>query len=114
MTSKRQLTGAGDRVVAFTGEDGEAFAADADFDAVVILGAVVAARIVAQGVLVAGLFGDAGVEIFERIAFGGVEDVAAGIVGVGLETGEFALIETTADSEAVDGDAIAEEFFDRV
>ncbi len=59
------LAGAGDRVVAFAGQDGEAFAADADFNGVVILGFVVAAGIVAESILVAGLFGDARVKIFE-------------------------------------------------
>src|SRR5882672_361049 len=99
----RRSTGAGDRVIAFSGEDGEAFAADADFDAVVILGAIVAARIIAKRVLIAGLFGHAGVETFQRIAFGGVEDVAAGIVGIRLEKEEFALVEAASDSQAVSG-----------
>ncbi|HET8965024.1 MAG TPA: hypothetical protein VFN20_02325 [Candidatus Acidoferrum sp.] len=46
-------------VVAFAGADVETFASDADFDGVVILAAVVAAGVVAERVLVAGLLGDA-------------------------------------------------------
>jgi hypothetical protein len=59
------LARAGYGVIAFAGEDGEAFAADADFDSVVILGFVVVVGIIAESVLVAGLFGDARIKTFE-------------------------------------------------
>src|SRR6266851_2501733 len=115
---KRGLSGelarAGYGVVAFAREDGEAFAANTDFDGVIVLGFIVAAGIVAQRVLIAGLFGDAGVETFQRIAFGGIEHVAAGIVGIGLKAREFAFIEAAADSETVDGNAITKKFFHSV
>lgn len=111
---QRQLAGSGYGVVAFASKDGEAFTTHADFNSVVILGFVVATGIVAQSVLVTGLFGNAGVEIFEGIAFRGVEDIAASIVGVRLETGEFALVEAAADSKAVNGNSVAEKLFNGV
>src|SRR4029077_5153672 len=61
----RGLSGSGYRVVAFAGANVEPLAADANFDGVIILGAIVATRIVAEGVLVAGLFGDARIKFFE-------------------------------------------------
>jgi len=59
------LSRSGYGVVAFAGAHVEPLAADANFDGVIILGAIVATWIVAEGVLVAGLFGDARIKSFE-------------------------------------------------
>ena len=59
------LSRGGYGVIAFAGANVEPLAADANFDGVIILGAIVATWIVAEGVLVAGLFGDARIKSFE-------------------------------------------------
>ena len=61
----RGLSRSGYGVVAFAGANVEPLAADANFDGVIILGTIVATRIVAEGVLVARLFGDARIKFFE-------------------------------------------------
>jgi len=61
---RQRSAGAGCGVIAFAGADVEAFATDADFNGVVVLGAVVSARVVAERVLIAGLLGDARVQPF--------------------------------------------------
>src|SRR5690242_1194951 len=48
----RGLSGSGHGVVSFAGANVEPLAADANFDGVIILSAIVATRIVAEGVLV--------------------------------------------------------------
>lgn len=109
-----ELLGTGNGVIAFAGEDREAFATNTDFNCVVILGAIVAARVVAERVLVAGLFGDAGIKTFKRIAFGGVEGVAAGVVRVGLQARKFAVQKTTADTETINRNTVAEKVLNGV
>jgi hypothetical protein len=77
-----ELARAGDGVIAFSATNVETFSPNAHFDRVVVLAAVVAARIVAERVLVASLLRYSGIESFERIALCGVENVATGIVRV--------------------------------
>ena len=67
---------------------------------------------IGQSVLIAGLFGDAGVELFHGGALGGEVDVAAGIVSVVHQAAEAALEIGAADGHAVDGDVVAQQFLD--
>src|SRR5258706_1362586 len=66
-------------VVAPAGLDGDGSSCGANFYPVVSRVAVVASGHVGQGVLVAGLFRDLGIEPFHGRASGGVVDVAAGV-----------------------------------
>ena len=50
----------------------------------------------------------------ERVALGGVEHIAAGIVRVGLQAREFAIVETAANANAINGNTVAEEIFDGI
>src|SRR4030095_6718019 len=108
----RILARPGDRVIALAGSNIQPFAANPDFDGVVILGAIVASRVVAERVLVTGLLGHAGVETLKRIALRGVKHVAAGVMSVGLQAREFPVVEPAADSKAVHGNAVAKKVLD--
>src|SRR6267143_6868561 len=66
-------------VVAPAGLDGDGSSCRADFHLVVGRVAVVASGHVGQGVLMAGLFRDLGIEPFHGRASGGVLDVASGV-----------------------------------
>src|SRR5215472_381434 len=101
-------------VVALAGANVEALAADPDLHQVVILRAVVAPRVVTQRVLVAGLFGHAGVEFLKRVALHRVVHVAAGVVRIGLQAREFAFEVAAAHADAVDRDVIAKQLFHRI
>src|SRR5258708_16500186 len=101
-------------VVAPAGLDGDGSSCGADFHLVVSRVAVVAAGHVGQGVLVAGLFCDLGIEPFHGTASGGVVDVAAGVACVIDETGKLAGGNATADGQAVDGDIVVKESIDGV
>src|ERR1700730_4329776 len=98
-------------VVAFAGIDGEAFALHAHFDGVIVEGAIRFGWRVGQGVLIAGFFGDAGIEFFHGAALGGEGHVAACVMGVVDNTAEAAVEIGAADGDAVDGDAVSQQFF---
>ena len=96
-------------VVAPAGLDGDGSSCGANFYPVVSRVAVVASGHVGQGVLVAGLFRDLGIEPFHGTASGGVVDVAAGVARVIDEAGKFARGKAAADGQAVDGDVVVKE-----
>src|ERR1700676_3054590 len=73
-----------------------------------------ASRDVGEGVFVAGLVGDLGIEFFDVSAGGGVIDVAPGIFGVAGEALEFFLGQAAAYGQAVHGDVVLEQSFERV
>jgi len=60
-----------------------------------------------QGVLVAGLLGDAGIEILEGLALRAKKHLATGIVGIFDEPAEFPLKVGAANGHTVDRDALA-------
>src|ERR1700687_5055644 len=98
-------------VVAPAGLDGDGSSCRANFYLVVSRVAVVASGHVGQGVLMAGLFRDLGIESFQGAASRGVVDVAAGVARVIDEAGKFARGNAAADGQAVDGDVVVEEGF---
>src|SRR5438477_2067823 len=102
-----------DRVVAFARQNGQALTAHSNFDSVIVLCPIIAPRIVAERVLIASLLGHARIQTFQSIALGGIKDVAAGIMSIGLQAGEFAFVKSAANAQTVDGNAIAEQFFHR-
>src|ERR1700732_2863129 len=103
--------GGGAGVVAFAGIYGEAFTLHADLDGVVVERAIGSGWGIGQGVLIAGFFGDAGIEFFHGAALGREVDVASGIVSVIDQSTEAALEIGTADGHAVYGDLVAQQFF---
>lgn len=88
--------------------DFEAVAANADFEGVVIDFAF-ALGSKRKRVLVAGLFGDAGIELLEGVAFGAEVNIAAGILGIADQAGEFAIEVAAAGGDGVDGDVGAKQ-----
>ena len=56
------------------------------------------------------MFGDARIEFFKGVALRAVVDVAAGILGVADEAGEFAVEVTAASRDGVDGNVVAKKF----
>src|ERR1700693_3769138 len=103
--------GSGGGVVAFAGVYGETFALHANFDGVIIERLIGSRGRIGQSVLIAGFFGDAGIELFHSAALGGEVHVASGVVGVIDEAAEAAFEIGAADGDAVDGDAITQQFF---
>ena len=69
-------------VIALASLDGDAFARRTDFYPVIVGAAIVAARHVRQGVLVASFFAYSRIELFHGSALDGVIDVATGVVRV--------------------------------
>jgi hypothetical protein len=96
-------------VVAPAGLDGDGSSCGANFYPVVSRVAVVALGHVGQGVLVAGLFRDLGIEPFHGTASRGVVDVAARVAPVIDEAGKFARGNDADDGQAVDGDVVVKE-----
>ena len=78
-------------VVAFAGFDVEAFAFHANFDGVVFGGGVGAAGHIGEGVLVSGLFGEAGVKLPKTLLFRGVIDLTTGMVRIANQGRPFAV-----------------------
>jgi hypothetical protein len=75
---RRNLAG----VIAFAGLDVQTLALHTNLDGVVLGRRVGTARHVGEGVLVAGLFGQARVELLKAVLFRGVIDLASGMVRV--------------------------------
>src|SRR5258707_10086675 len=96
-------------VVAPAGLDGNGSSCGANFYPVVSRVRVVASGHVGQGVLVAGLLRNLGIEPFHGTASGGVVDVAAGVACIIDEAGKFARGKAAADGQAVDGDIVVKE-----
>src|ERR1700680_3690056 len=103
--------GRGAGVVAFAGIDGQAFTLHAHFDGVIVERAIRSGWGIGQGVLIARFFGDARIEFFHGAALGGKVHVAAGVMSVIDEAAETAFEIGAADSDAVDGDAVTQQFF---
>src|ERR1700692_1792289 len=101
----------GARVVAFAGVDGEAFALHAHFDGVIVERAIRSGWGIGQRVLIAGFFGNAGIEFFHGGALGGEVHVASGVMGVIDQAAEAAFEIGAADGHAIDGDAVTQQFF---
>src|ERR1700683_5778638 len=76
----------------------------AHFDAVIILAAVGILRLKRDGVLIAGLFGDGSIEIFQAAILPGVKSVAARGRGISLQPGTFLLHEGVADGNRINRD----------
>src|SRR3984893_11262689 len=98
-------------VVAFAGVDGEAFTLHADFDGVIVEGAIRSGWGIGQGVLIAGFFGDPRIEFFHSAALGREVHVSSGVMRVIYEAAEAAFEIGAADGDAVDGDAVTQQFF---
>src|SRR5208337_539359 len=109
---RRRLFGgfAGERslVVALAGKDGQTLAAHTNLQGMVVVLAL-AVGLKGQSVLVAGLLGDAGIEILEGLARGAKKHFAAGIVGIFFEAAEFPLKVSAAHSHTVDRDPLAQQ-----
>ena len=103
--------GSGAGVVTFAGVYGEAFALHADFDGVIVESAIRSGGGLGQGVLIAGFFGDAGIEFFHGAALGSKVDIASGVMGVIDQAAEAAFEIGAADGDAIDGDAVTQQFF---
>src|ERR1700674_3255975 len=98
-------------VVAFAGIYGEAFTLHTDFDAVIVEGAIRSGWGIGQGVLIAGFFSDARIELFHGAALGGEVHVSSTVMGVIHEAAEAAFEIGTADGDAIDGDAVTQQLF---
>src|SRR5271157_4663266 len=92
-------------VVALAGEDGQALAAYTHLQGMVV-GLALAMGLEGQRVWVAGLLGDAGIEILERLALRAIKHIATGIVGIFLQAVEFPLKVGAADRHTVNRDAL--------
>src|ERR1700726_244833 len=101
----------GPGVVAFAGVDGEAFALHADFDGVIVEGAIRSGWGIGQRVLIAGFFGDAGIEFFHSAPLGREVHVSSGVMGVIDKAAEAAFEVGAADGDAIHGDAVTQQLF---
>src|ERR1700693_174704 len=101
----------GSGVVAFASVDSEAFALHAHFDGVIVEGAIRSGRGIGQGVLVASFFGDARIQFFHGGALGGEVHVSSGVMGVIHQAAEAAFEIGAADSDAIDGNTVTQQFF---
>src|ERR1700731_1462776 len=101
----------GSGVVAFAGVDGEAFALHADFDGVIVEGAIRTGGGIGQGVLIAGFFRDTRIQFLHGAALGREVDVCSGVMGVIDEAAEAAFEIGAADGDAIDGDPVTQQLF---
>jgi hypothetical protein len=103
----RSFSGESSAVVALSRENRQTLAANANFKRVIIdfSFAFWSKR---QRVLIAGLFGDARVELVEAVAFRAVIGVTARILRIADQTSEFAVEVAAAGGNGVDRNVIAE------
>src|SRR5271156_5299150 len=78
-------------------------AAHAHFDAMKILAAIRVLRLERDGVLIARLFGDGGVQIFQSAILAGVKSIAAGGGGISLEARALLLAKRVAHGNGING-----------
>src|SRR6202040_2124712 len=96
----------GSGVVAFAGVDGEAFALHADFDGVIVEGAIRTGWGIGQGVLIAGFFRGTPLHSLHGVALGREVDVSSSVMGVIAEAAKAAFKIGAADGDAIAGDAV--------
>src|SRR5271155_555543 len=78
-------------------------AAHAHFDAMKIFAAIRVLRLERDGVLIARLFGDGGVQIFQSAILAGVKSIAAGGGGISLEARALLLAKRVAHGNGING-----------
>src|SRR5579859_7655634 len=94
-------------VVPVAGEDGQPLTLHAHFDVVVILRPIRLLWDVREGVLITGLLGYPGVQLFQRFPPGRVVYISPGSMGICGKPLEFAVINSASHTHTKDGDVVA-------